>query len=608
MHRLLIFFFFFIFFFFPRVVYADENFTTGYDVTYTIQESGMTHVEFAITLTNRSSIYYTPTYSLFIGFPKIENVKASDPEGAMNPVVTPTDGGNKISVNFNKPAVGFGKSVLFKVSFDTAYVAERRNNVWEINIPGLANKKDFIDFAVHVQVPPSFGKPSYVKPALPIDYSAKNTLNFTKDQLQTSGISIGYGTKQVYSFRLKYHIKNKNLFPVQTEIALPPDTNYQKVYINSMSEKPTNVIQDQDGNWLAKYTLAPSEQKDIEVVGDVAVLLHPEKQPLTEAQEKLYLKERAYWEVRNATIQALAKTLKTPEAIYTYIVQNLTYDFSRVSTNKPRLGAASVLDNKTSAVCLEFTDLFIALARAAGIPAREIDGFAYTKNGKERPLSLVQDILHAWPEYYDKEQQTWIMVDPTWGNTTGGIDYFDVFDFDHIAFVIKGSSSTYPIPAGGYKLTSKEEGKDIDITLSTKEPEEITGVSVDLDIPEKLLSAAYPQGNVLVSNTGNTVLLSTDVTVKTKKLSPTTQSFTAKTIPPFGTVVIPFSFEKTSFLTNVTDTITITADGSSKEKTISIAPFFIPSLRNFSQILYAGIFITILFAAAFVTWRVHVQK
>jgi transglutaminase-like putative cysteine protease len=52
-------------------------------------------------------------------------------------------------------------------------------------------------------------------------------------------------------------------------------------------------------------------------------------------------------------------------------------------------------------VCLEFTDLFIAIARAAGIPAREIDGFGYTQNAINRPISIDEDILHAWPEYYD---------------------------------------------------------------------------------------------------------------------------------------------------------------------------------------------------------------
>ncbi len=30
------------------------------------------------------------------------------------------------------------------------------------------------------------------------------------------------------------------------------------------------------------------------------------------------------------------------------------------------------------------------------------------------------------------------MIDPTWGATTGGVDYFETLDFDHFAFVVKG--------------------------------------------------------------------------------------------------------------------------------------------------------------------------
>jgi len=61
---------------------------------------------------------------------------------------------------------------------------------------------------------------------------------------------------------------------------------------------------------------------------------------------------------------------------------------------------------------MEFTDLFIALSRAAGIPAREINGFAYTDDIRLRPLDLVTDMLHAWPEYYDEEKESGHLLTP----------------------------------------------------------------------------------------------------------------------------------------------------------------------------------------------------
>ena len=180
-----------------------------------------------------------------------------------------------------------------------------------------------------------------------------------------------------------------------------------------MDPRPTNVIVDKDDSWLAQYNLLPSQKVDVIVDGKAEVHLVPKIQKLSEKESAIYIAQKQYWEASSDTIRELADELKTPQAIYNYVVKTLKYDFSRVTDSKPRLGALGALKEQNSAVCLEFTDLFIALARAEGIPAREVDGFAYTENSKQRPFSLVKDILHAWPEYYDKDQKTWIMVDPT---------------------------------------------------------------------------------------------------------------------------------------------------------------------------------------------------
>lgn len=57
--------------------------------------------------------------------------------------------------------------------------------------------------------------------------------------------------------------------------------------------------------------------------------------------------------------------------------------------------------------CTEHTLLFVTLARAAGIPAREVGGLLYDANGG-RPIFG----WHAWAEIHDRAQ--WISVDPTW--------------------------------------------------------------------------------------------------------------------------------------------------------------------------------------------------
>ena len=112
---------------------------------------------------------------------------------------------------------------------------------------------------------------------------------------------------------------------------------------------------------------------------------------------------------------------------------------------------------------MEFTDAFIAISRSMGIPAREINGYAYSKDPEKNPINIninEGDRLHAWPEFYDPNFG-WVQIDPTWGNTSN-IDYFTKLDLNHISLVIKGLDSTYPLPAGFYKNDSNKKYLEFD--------------------------------------------------------------------------------------------------------------------------------------------------
>jgi transglutaminase-like putative cysteine protease len=69
--------------------------------------------------------------------------------------------------------------------------------------------------------------------------------------------------------------------------------------------------------------------------------------------------------------------------------------------------------------CTEHTRLFVALARASGIRAREVKGLVYANYGQGGPGLY----WHAWPEV--KVGDTWVAMDPTFGQ--------DVADATHVA-------------------------------------------------------------------------------------------------------------------------------------------------------------------------------
>lgn len=567
-------FFLFLFFLLPFSEAYASNFTTDYVVNYTINNNANTRVSFDVTLTNTSEQYYASSYSIRLGFLDIANVVASDSDGSITPTITETSKGENVDLNFNKKATGLGNKLTFNLAFDTSDVAQSIGNVWEINIPGLSNQSDFSSFNVNVIYPTFLGRPASIKPdnSNLINRVYGNKISFSKSDLGTSGIFIAFGQYQIYSFNLKYHLENNNLFPISTEIALPPQTNYQDVSIESINPRPNNVKVDQDGNWLAQYSLSPSQKINAVVSGKSKVYLSAKTEKQTDKILADYLKAQPYWEINDSKISSIAKKLKTPSAIYQYVVDNLTYDFSRVTDNKSRLGALGVLADPASAVCLEFTDTFVALARAAGIPAREVDGFANTKNTQERPLSLVKDVLHAWPEYYDKDKQMWIMVDPTWGNTTNGIDYFNTLDFDHFAFTIKGKDSSYPVPAGGYKTARDLSTKDVNVELSS----DFQGSS-DLLLTAKIPSQTLPglplNGEVIVKNNGSMISDEQEILITSYFLKPDAANIKLGKIPPFGFVRIPISFKKTNILTNRSDIIKIKLGNNSYEQRILISPF-----------------------------------
>jgi transglutaminase-like putative cysteine protease len=593
----IIIFFFLLFFFLPFRVFADSNFKTDYNVTYNVMDNALTHVSFDITLANSTTQYYASSYSVQVGFKDIENVLARDSGGKIIPEITKNADGNSIKIDFNDRVVGLNSKLNFSISLDTKDIAQKSGNIWDINIPGLAQQSAYNSFNVKVIVPKYLENPSYIKPDS--GKMVDGNLIFTKQELGESGISISFGKEQIYDFNLLYHLKNPNLFSIKTEIALPPSTNYQEVQISDINPKPLNVIEDADGNWLAQYILTSGKKMDISVSGKTKVMLNPVRERLSDKEFHAYLAEQPYWEVNKKEIKDLALKLKTPYAIYRYVADNLTYDFKRIQSDQLRIGAAGVVKSPSSAVCLEFTDLFIALARAAGIPAREINGFAYTQNSKDRPLSLVKDVLHAWPEYYDSENQTWIMVDPTWGNTTGGVDYFYKLDFDHFAFVIKGLSSTYPVPAGGYKISENDNSKDINVELGEKFASQAQILTISPNFAESYFPWFKPQGKILVRNTGQIISTVQEMTISTDILNPRFRKISIKEIPPYGFIEIPVIFDKPSLLTNKTDRLKIAVNGNVINKEIKISPFIL----NLWTILGGTVFVSIIIGISFAVYK-----
>ena len=579
--------------------HADENFETSVIANYQVEKTGNTRIVENISIKNKKEFVYTPSYIITLSFGNIDNLRVFNSQGSIPSVLRELKDGNKsIEISFPERVVGVGNVNNFTVSFDTKNIAMQKGSIWEINIPGISDAEDFLSYQTIVSVPQGFGKPSIVKPAVPLTSSP---FLFNKNNIGKSGVNILFGHSQYYLLNLSYHITNTKLVPVKTEIALPPPTSYQDVRIKKLNPAPLNVYSDEDGNWLAVYELAPSETKTIQAEIVAQVFSKPifdlKSAPRT-------LDPLKYWEADDPQIIKIAQELKTPQAIYDYVVEELSYNYEKVYEKNTRLGAREVLKRRDFAVCLEFTDLFVALSRAAGIRARALEGYAYTENRQLRPLSLANDILHSWPEYFDENTKTWAMVDPTWGNTTSGIDYFNSFDFDHVTFVIKGKSSTYPIPAGGYKIN--DESRDVKVTLAEKsEFSDKYLFETSTTFPDRALPLLPISGSVSIKNFGNLPIYNKKLTIRSD-LSPEALEFNIDEILPYGIKKVNIEFPKTPALTNGDHEITILFNGKSIVKKIRVGLF-----PDYFWIIAGGVLIFGSFtvaAATYKTWSLYFSR
>jgi len=383
---------FLLFFLNPSRASASGEFSSSYDVFYKVRDDGITEVTQNISLMNLTSNYYPSQYNLIFETEKIENVSAADRLGPLKVKVKKTDGRTEIMVEFNEKVVGIGKILNWSLYFETPEFGRKTGRIWEINIPKISNQEEVTNYNVNLSVPPGLNqKLAFVWP------KPKRPYYWTLPESR-EGIMVIFGDWQGFSFDLSYHLSNNNFFPQEMAIAIPPDTPYQKIILDKIDPQPKNIFIDEDGNWLAIFSLLPKQKLTVKVNGKAQVFLNPQPDYPKENKKAVferYLKPKKFWESDDPEIVKLANELKTPEKIYEYVVSTLNYDYERAKKGISRLGAKLILSQPNKAICMEFTDLFIALSRAAGIPAREVDGYAYTINSRLRPLSETAEIGRA---------------------------------------------------------------------------------------------------------------------------------------------------------------------------------------------------------------------
>lgn len=126
-------------------------------------------------------------------------------------------------------------------------------------------------------------------------------------------------------------------------------------------------------------------------------------------------------ETINAKARELTKKAKTDREkaknLYIWISENINYDDNKAENiskepSKYKSGAIEAFETR-SGICFDYSCLYVAMAREAGLKVRMVTGEGF--NGKEWGP-------HSWNEVYLPDKNEWITVDTTFGKAG---NYFD---------------------------------------------------------------------------------------------------------------------------------------------------------------------------------------
>lgn len=217
-----------------------------------------------------------------------------------------------------------------------------------------------------------------------------------------------------------------NVTSLDVHIAIPESRINQKIVSPPVfSPEGYNVVSDNWGqntvHWK-RENIAVSEQFDAAMTvraetWDLNYFIYPEKvggfQDIPETLKNLYLADNEKFQLTGNTIQNAVNEAIGNEKnlyyqarkIYRYVQTHMYYEMAGGWNTAPE-----VLERGNGS-CSEYSFVYIAMCRAAGIPARYVGAVSVRLE-----TAQLDDVFHRWVEIY-LPNYGWIPVDPSGGDS-----------------------------------------------------------------------------------------------------------------------------------------------------------------------------------------------
>ncbi|HEX6989690.1 MAG TPA: transglutaminase domain-containing protein [Bacillota bacterium] len=221
-------------------------------------------------------------------------------------------------------------------------------------------------------------------------------------------------------------IENPSSTPASVKLSIPlisdDSSPYQTLVSEAFSPEPTEIEEGSEGRTAFFEVRVPSGQS-VTIEERYVLAISPYRTPeagtytLSDADRMRYLRAESGIEADHPTLREVALRVTTgvdgahavAKEVFGFVRQHMRYDADSSARNRGALAGYQA----GAGVCEEFASLFVALTRAAGVPARVVNGYVLLDaHGRLADEGFVRRVRHQWAEYFDPDYG-WVPVDPT---------------------------------------------------------------------------------------------------------------------------------------------------------------------------------------------------
>lgn len=380
-----------------------------------------------------------------------------------------TTSGNYEIVITNQNNVTFGNIYTVNLQYKSYGLLINTGAIKDIFIPGFPDDYSFENdnytetVETQILIERQYPEVNFVSPEQPVStVNSNRVIDIPVGDLIGNSAWVQLGTEQYFEFEINQTLPKTSSIPFAINtfsLPVPRDINSgpisQKVYYTEISPEPFSVTVDDEENLIFKFKNSAAKDLDIKIKGYASLSQFDnfsfesggKISDITSDFDK-YLEPANYWEVDDNQIQATAAEIRGGnDDIYTivsdtfeFVVDRIDYSFVKKNGLNDRQGALTTL-NGGAAVCMEYSDLFITLLRAQGVPARAAFGYGYGTSDFEARQD--NTINHQWAEVYIPNLDTWVAIDTTWGEFGSDLIGGDLNHFySHVASLDPETPST----------------------------------------------------------------------------------------------------------------------------------------------------------------------